>query len=301
MPIISEVGLIVSLNYAIFGFAGLITNMALLVMLFRIRNEKTPFNRTLASLAIANITSDVFFATVGIVFALDSVKETLDTSEWNFFFKMIYINRGFVMIALSHVTLIAIQRFVAVQFPIHFKRVLTTRVIIIMLCLCWLIPIALSLPAFFDVKENNEDRILSYSFLAFGVVLIFCYTWILNTLRIQYRLSRTMRNSNNSSLNKKQNLKLLLNSVGVTALFITLVSPYAISSLNREDIDRRYQMSSLIVVRTVVDPLVYFFVSFCGTCPRCLPMWGRKQEVPNINRRESNPSNHPSGLNVTPC
>ena len=118
-----------------------------------------------------------------------------------------YVNRGFVMIALSHVILIAIQRFVAVQFPFHFKRVLTTRVILIMLCLCWLIPIALLLPAFFDVKEYNEDRILSYSFLTLGFALVFCYTWILNTLRIQYRLSRTMRNINNSSSNKKRLFK----------------------------------------------------------------------------------------------
>ena len=301
MPLISEAGFIASLNYAIFGFAGLITNMALLVVLFRIRNEKTPFTRTLASLAIANITSDVCFATFGIVFALDSVKDTLDFSEWSFFYNMIHINRGFVMIALSHVILIAIQRFVAVQFPFHFKRVLTTRVILIMLCLCWLIPIALLLPAFFDVKEYNEDRILSYSFLTLGFALVFCYTWILNTLRIQYRLSRTMRNINNSSSNKKQNLKLLLNSVGVTVLFITLVSPFAVSTLTGEDEIRRYLLSSLIVVRTVVDPLVYFVVSLCGTCSRCLPMREREQEVPKINPRESNPCNHSSGLKVTPC
>ena len=263
MPIISEEGLIASLNYTIFGFVGLFTNIALLVMLFRLRKETTPFTRTLISLAIANITSDVFFVTIGIVFALDSVKDTLDLREWSFFYNMVYINRGLVMIALSHVILIAIQRFVAVQFPIRFKRVLTTRVILVMLCFCWLVPVALSLPAFFDVKENNEDRILSYCFLTFGFILIVCYSWILNTLRIQHRLSRTMRSSNNSSSNKKQNLKLLLNSVGVTVLFITLVSPYAVSSLKGEDTNRRYLLSSLIVVRTVVDPLVYFFVSLC--------------------------------------
>ena len=63
MSLISEAGFIASLNYAIFALAGLITNMALLVMLVLVRSEKTPFNRTLASLAIANITSGVFFVT----------------------------------------------------------------------------------------------------------------------------------------------------------------------------------------------------------------------------------------------
>ena len=267
---LETMGLASSLNYAIFGIAGMIANATLLVALFRTRNEAPPYNKTLASLAIANFISDVFFATIGTMFSYDIKTGNLPFQQWEDTFELLFINKGIIIIALSHIVFIAIQRFIAVHFPFRFRRIFTTKLTWFYISLTWLIAISIFLLSW-HIDSNNifaKDRLVSYTILVFVFTLIVCYTWILISLRIQRRVSRQLRSSNNATSDTEHSMKLLLNSVGVTLLFLILVCPYAISSLKGDNFIMRYLLSSLVPVRTVIDPLVYFFISICIKCSR---------------------------------
>ena len=268
MADIVTVALIGSLNYAIFGFAGLIANVALLVALFRIRKENSTFNKTLASLAIANIISDMFFATIGTIFSYGISVKNLSLQVFLKMITLFRINKGFVTVALSHIVFIAIQRLLAVHFPLRFRQLFTTKVTWFLIVLIWLVSIIIFLLSWLIPIDGDEDRKVSYFMLIFGLTLVVCYLWMLNSLHNQCRLSKQLRNSNNAAFGTIRNWKLLLNSIGVTCIFLAFMCPYAISSIKGEDFTHRFLFSSFIAIRTLIDPLVYFFITLCDACLR---------------------------------
>ena len=287
---LQSIGLASSLNYAIFGFAGMIANAALLVALFRIRKEKSPFNKTLASLAVANFISDVFFAINGTMFSYDITAGNYKFERWNNVSHLLSFNNGAIAVALSHIVFIAIQRFVAVHFPLRFRRIFTTKLSSFYISLTWIAATALILIFWFVDAKNivSKDILASYSILIFGFILIVCYTWILTTLRIRRRISRRLGRRDNATSDTFHCLNLLLNSVGVTLLFLILVCPYAISSLKGDNFILRQLLSSLIPIRTVTDPMIYFFISLCIKCPRHLEVQNRNaNNLPNELERNN--------------
>ena len=284
-----------SLNYAMFGFIGVIANVALLVSLFRTRKDNPPFNKTLASLGVANFISGVFFAMTGTIFSYSNTTGKLKLEQERKYFKLLFFTKGIIMIALSHIVFIAMQRFIAVNFPLHSRRLFTTKLTWLYISLTWLIAIAIFLLSWLvDGKDVLEkDRLVPYAILIFGFVLIVCYASILISLRFQNRISGHTRHS----------MRLLLNSVGVTLLFLILVCPYAISSLKGDDAYLRYLVSSLIPFRTVIDPLIYFFVSFCCKRSKRLAVQRRDEKTPQTelqaNTLPMDLSTSPSRINVT--
>ena len=290
------------LNYAIFGFTGVITNVALLVSLFRTRKDNPQFNKTLASLAVANVISDVFFATIGTMFSYGIKTGKLQLEQARSLLKLLFFNKGVLMIALSHVVFIAIQRFIAVHFPIRFRRIFTANTTWFYISLTWFVATALFLLSWFtgakDVKA--KDRLVSYTIIIFGFILIVCYSWIIVSLRNQRRVSRQRRSNGHTASERKHSMKLLLNSVGVTLSFLMLVCPYAVSSLNGNENVLRFLLASLVPIRTVIDPLIYFFISLSGKCSRHhIAMQGRNTHNTSIELGQKNSTKSPSRINVT--
>ena len=257
-----------SFNYAIFGFAGFIANAALLIMLFRARKSESLFNKTLASLAVANLISDVCFAVSGTLFTYQTLAKIWEFENMLILVRLQFANRAFIAVSLSHIVFIAVQRFVAVYFPFRFKRIFTTKLTWMILVLIWALPLAATVLFHYVIRSDNDPDVpVAYSIILLGVILTICYTFILIRLIIQRKLTSAMTINNNPTSDTKHKFKLFFNSIGVTFLFLILMLPFAISTLEADILGKwRMLFSSFIAIKTLVDPTVYFFIARCSQC-----------------------------------
>ena len=257
---------VVCLNFSVCGFAGLIANAAVLLKLYRTRKENTVFNKTLASLSVANIISDACFAVTGTMFAYQFSSKRINFKNFYVLLSLHYANRYATGIALSHIMFIAIQRLVAVLYPFRFRRIFTTKVAWIIILLTWIVgPICTSLYHFVFKVRGDPDLPLSYSIIIIGTIIFFCYALILHLLIKRRRLSKRLTNNNEAQSDTSYNFNIFFNSLGVTLLFILFTFPFAIFVLAGSSHDGlRVLFASFLAFKTITDPGVYFFVAKCN-------------------------------------
>ena len=277
-----------ALTYAISGFIGLLLNICLLVMIFRERKNISPFHQTLFSLTFANFVSDVCFAVLGTVYTYH-----LKTKIWTFrsvllLGNMHLANRYLISVSFFHIIFIAIQRFVAVQFPFRFRRMFTTKLVLASIIFIWIISPTLTTIDYFVIHiKNHTDIILSHLIFIFGLALILLYPWILFRLIKQRRIACEL--ANNNATGPDNSLKLFFNCLGITVAFLCLTFPFAISVVGGKLLANvRLLFSSFIAMKTVTDPLMYFFITKC-----CALLLRQRNE-----RNVKNAGNHTEGGKV---
>ena len=259
------------INYTICGLFGLIANSALLLKLYRKRKESTVFNRTLASLSISNIISDICFLVSGCIFVYHFIFQKALVDKI-----IVYVlenaNRFAMCVSFSHIIFITIQRLAAISFPFRFRRVFTTRVVCIILVLIWIEGFAaVSLYQFLLRVDRDPDKQLSLFTIIVGSIFLISYVWIFYRLLKRGRISKTLSESNHAHSDTSNNI-LFINSLGLTLMFIVFMFPYAIFVLSGSTMSEiRMLFSSLLVFKTICDPLVYFFIARCK--------WIRRREV----------------------
>ena len=250
--------------YSIFGFIGFIVNSTQIVLMLCKREKKTVFDITLISLALSNVTSTICFGALGTLFT--HVIATLNFTEKNFqtLNNMVYVSDYCVIISLFHIAFIAIQRLVAVTLPFRFKAIFTKLVTAVLLMMIWSVSGVMMLLEYFVIKFAKRKIALACQIFACGSSLTFIYSFVLYKVLKQ---RRAMQNVTSHAANTCHGYKLLLNSIGVTVVFILLTFPYA-ASVVENDILFIYGdfFASFLAMKTSFDPAIYFFVNRCKCC-----------------------------------
>ena len=251
------------INYTACGLLGFAANSAVLVKLYQKRKESTVFNKTLASLSITNTISDICFLVSGCILIYYFVSNQISIESIQVFIVLQYINRYATCISFLHVVFITVQRFAAITFPFRFKRVFTTKVVYIILILIWIAGLAIvSIYHFVFTVDGDPDAALSYSIVITGAIMLFSYAWIFYLLVKRGRMSKQLNTSTRSDAN---NLKIFINSLGLTLLFFVCMFPSAILILSgSKGTKLRILFASFLVFKTVCDPLMYFFATKCS-------------------------------------
>ena len=264
---------VLCINYTTCGIFGFIANSAVLVKLYRKRKESTVFNKTLASLSISNIISDICFSVSGCIFAYYFLFQKKPVDKIDVVFVLQNTTRFAMCVSISHITFITIQRLAAISFPFRFRRVFTTKVVCIILVLIWIGGFAIvSLYQFVFRIDRDPDAQLSLFIIIVGSILLVSYVWIFDRLLKRGRISKTLSESNRAHSDNGNNIKLFINSLGLTLMFIVFMFPYAIFVLSGRTMDEiRMLFSSFLVFKTICDPLVYFFIAKCK--------WIRRREM----------------------
>ena len=255
------------INYTIFGFIGFIANLIILLRLYRTRKENSIFNKTLASLSSANVASDICFIVTGGLFASHFMQHKTSMETNAALDVLQYANRYATCISFFHILFITVQRLAAISFPFRFKRIFTTRVVCIILVFIWIAGVAIvSLYHFIFKISADPDIPMSLSIIVIGVVFLISYAWIFYRLLKSERLSRQLTNtrSNEIQSDTSNNVKIFINSFGITLLFVISMFPYAILVLSGSSQPKlRIIFSSFLVIKTICDPLAYFFIARC--------------------------------------
>ena len=250
-----------SLICAVCGFIGFVANLCLFVMIFRERKDMTTFNQTLLSLTVANFASDVCFAVLGTVYTYHLTTKIWTLRSALLLINMHLANRYLISISLFHIIFIAIQRFIAVQFPFSFRRIFTTKIVLASIIFTWIISSTLTtIDCFVIYNKDHADIILSHLIFIFGLALILLYLWILVHLLKQRRIASEL--TNNNAAGSENSFKLFFNCLGITLVFLCLTFPFAISAVGGQVLLKvRLLFLSFIAVKTVTDPLMYFFIT----------------------------------------
>ena len=232
------------------GAVGLILNVSQLIHLL-CRLKSTVFNKTLVSLCISDILSCFSFIGSGLASIRESNRAVIYTAT--------ALN---VLIAGSvfHLIFIGLQRQVAVTLPLRTKQIFDTRRCTLILCLIWAAATTYGILVY-NVSSNYTNVINSITIFGSGAVLVALYIGIAYKIRKRDRFIRNASQSNQY----QQSRSVFLHSACVTIAFVVSYFPFATTELFITSSSLpSYFLHSLIAVKHIIDPLVYF----CLQCQR---------------------------------
>lgn len=256
------------------AITGALLNAVEMGSLFYNKRTKLPFDLTLISFAFSDfLLAASTLASGMILFYVPSVQQ----SNWFPIFSGLILLSSTLSSAL-HVLFIAIQRVIAVMYPLQFSVWITRGRCIVAIILLWLASAILIIPLLFRVELY--EQILAFSPLITGVTVIICYG-IINHRMIA---KRRMFVSGPSS----QSVHILLNSISVSAVFLISTLPYTIHGLyHKTKIGMPHYMYYLFLLQVVFDPVVYFLFNYWKG-KRCVLCYGlrRNRNVSTVTTQQ---------------
>ena len=240
--------------YITFSFLALIGNAVVLRLLYKRGHGRTVFDVTVASLVFADLCTAIGFLASNISFLVilktDDVSKSVEK-----FFDVFYEFTIFCFIAsILHVILITAERLCALFFPLKYRQVVTNKGIRMPILIIWMTSLSGSLLHAFVLKGKQSDR-------AIGIVIVvssglLCVMYSIIALKILYLKRKSMFRS-------KKDRIVLMNSLAVTISFLVCLLPLALGLLGVDKSSKSTGfLSSLVAVKLLLDPLLYFYVSF---------------------------------------
>jgi len=184
---------------------GATLNVCVIVLLIRAGRIKLPFDVTLISLAI----SDLLLSLMSII--LRSVDYSLQHPAYRHL--SIISSHLSAVVSSLHMWFIAIQRLIAVLYPLKVSIWITRRRSIITVLLLWLASVAVAAPVPMGFYIYNRKTLFS-PFVATGIIAT-CY-FVIN-FRMMTRKSPTGGDQ------QTQNISILVYSISVTAIFMICI------------------------------------------------------------------------------
>eukprot|EP00795_Rhopilema_esculentum_P000469 gene469-10145_t len=254
--------LYITYSYALFGLGGFLVNIAMLIVLRRDKRSESTFNKTMASLGIANMLIGLIFSTAGFLMVSKYENDSFFMALW-------YVKECVLSVSIFHLVFIAIQRLTAVLFPLRFKVLFTPKMAAILLVAVWIVSILFLVCVMLPITNANLDLPsfppIAYATLLTGIVLLMCYIAMLYRL---LHLKRFRFESSNADQRSILSFRLFFNSFGVTLVFILLAFPFAVSVIENNKLRHWSTLfATFFAIKTMADPTVYFFISKCS-CER---------------------------------
>ena len=228
---------------------GVALNACQIVSLVYTKRTKLPFDITLISLAA----SDLLFAATSVLSTIIPffIPSTL-TWTWYFKLSVLCIYTSSLSSAL-HMVFIAIQRLIAVLYPLKLAIWMTRRRCIKITCFLWLVSIAVSAPV--SIHYYAFQKFLMYSPLISASFIVVCYVIINIKMLTRKRLAVSGQPS--------ENIHILVYSICITAIFMICTFPYTIYVILHPDDalnpTKPWYTVSLFYLQVILDPVVYFF------------------------------------------
>ena len=246
-------------SYALFGLGGFLVNIVMLIMLCRDKRSESTFNKTIASLGIANMLIGLIFSTAGFLMVSKYEDDLFLMALW-------YAKECVLSTSIFHLVFIAIQRLAAVLFPLRFKQFFTPKMAAMLLVAVWIVSTLFLVAIMLPISIANPDLPtfppIAYATLLTGILLLMCYIAVLYRL---LRLKRFRSESSNADQRSILSFRLFFNSFGVTLVFILLTFPFALSVIENNKLRHWSTLfATFFAVKTMADPIVYFFISKCS-------------------------------------
>ena len=224
------------------------------------RKQNSTFEATLISLNIADIFSSLGFLVSGVYDLV--AEEGPDESQ---VLKFVFLGAGMsilsVISSFGHIVFIAVQRFVAVLYPLQITRIFTKRSCRVCLFCLWLLSALVTIGFYFKA----EIVVLGYVMLTCGSLVVILYTPICYTMI--KRRNFLMRNSASNSAILKSNQSVMGHSITVVLAYIICNFPYGIQIIlaKHEFLETVFFDISwfLFVLNPLLDSLLYFTIGFC--------------------------------------
>ena len=250
----------IALTFSIYGL-GIVLNSCEIASLIHAKRATLPFDITLISLAM----SDLMFALTSLVLgSLIYYVPNWIASKWSNM-ALVYCTYSSIFSSVLHMVFIAMQRLIAVLYPLKASIWITRKRSIITVLLLWLASFAEAAPV--PMGFYIYDRILLFStFVVTGVIAV-CY-FVIN-FRMMTRKSPTGGDQ------QTQNISILVYSISVTAIFMICIFPATVYAISQDVPLSKMQFPDYaiysICLQVVLDPFVYFFFQIWkrGRCTLC--------------------------------
>jgi len=279
--------LAVIVSSIIIGGLGITFNVCQIVSLLSAKRTKVPFDVTLISLA----TSDFLFSSLAIVGSI--INYSLPNAAMLKPFRH-FINICFSFLAVSsslHMWFIAIQRLIAVLYPLKLSTWITRKRSVITLLLLWLVSSVLATPLLID--NYTYERIFICSPFFSTAVLIVCY-FIINH-KMLTRKAPTVRGQ------RTQSMSILVYSSTLTVIYIITIFPMTIVTMRQPVLLRKMDLITyahqIFFLQVILDPCVYVFSQSLKrkSCRICYILChcsrsekvSTTEEVGNMNRKKT--------------
>ena len=241
---------------------GIALNICEVASLFHAKRTKLPFDITLISLAISDLLLALLLA---ITTVLNYILPTGITST---LYRRIFIFFFFLLLSSSsalHMIFIAIQRLIAVLYPLKVSILITKKRSGITLLLLRMTSITASIP----ITHYIYQRIVMFTPFISSIIVVVCYFII--TLQMMKRRAPAVAGQ------QRQNNSVLVYSISITAIFLICTLPFAILAIQEHVPLARMILPSYVLhlfyLQVVLDPILYFFCQVwkrikCTLCRR---------------------------------
>ena len=226
---------------------GIALNICEVASLVHAKRTKLPFDITLVSLAISDLLLALFLAITTVLnYVLPiGITSTLYRKIFIFFFFLLSSSSAL------HMLFIAIQRLIAVLYPLKVSILITRKRSAITLLLLWLISITASIP----ITNYIYQRIVISTPFISAIIVVVCYFII--SLNMMKRRAQAVTGQ------QRQNISVLVYSVSITVIFLICTLPFAIFAIQEHVPLARMSLPSYVLhlfyLQVVLDPILYFF------------------------------------------
>jgi small-conductance mechanosensitive channel len=184
------------------------------------------------------------------------------------------LNTFCLFLSGTAVLTVAVDKFVAVVYPLRYATFITRTKTLLMILGSWLVAIAMVIAHFIDALSAHEhhhilDKSLSTLVLIKMLFVASLYTVVFKAVRNQLsaRVEQTVPRTNNSleTTTKREKVERVfirsaLNTFIVVCLFYTTYLPYAVLQMTSiSDFMAWRKLFSFIYINACINPFVYFF------------------------------------------
>ena len=168
-----------------------------------------------------------------------------------------------------HMLFIAIQRLVAVLYPLTVSIWITRKRSIIIVLLLWLASVVVAVPV--PMENYIYNRMLTFTPFVSASVIGVCY-FVIN-------FKMMTRKTPTGGAQQTQNISILVYSISVPAIFMICIFPCTIFAIQQDVHLSKMQFPNyaahLFYLQAVLDPFVYFFFQiwkrkswalYCSVC-----------------------------------
>ena len=258
--------------FIIVSFIIAILNISEVVIIVRCKSRKA-FDKLLLSLAISDALIGLSVASFNIYYlTTDNTASLLDGNKYaNIFFFS-------VILSLTNLIAITVDRFLAVRFPIKHRVFSTEKRANAVIVTIWSLGIvSVTFTGVMQIRWESQMEIIfniaSGFLLLFGVVMIMVYVNIFYLICKRTVPGKTGRGEEQNartrnpavvlkSLNMTERSVFLTGAI-VTISFIICTYPLAFNFLIQQSVEKILIVSKvLILLNSLFNPLIYFFKSY---------------------------------------
>ena len=270
--------------FTVNGSLGFIANAIQIILTCRDKSQtKSVFGPVLLSLCIADLIISVVILLTGITCFL-GIYMLIDAVTLNAIIGPLYLAAVFsIASSLTHIAFIAIQRLLAVVFPLKVKQIITKTRCFLVLILLWLISVASTIIMYIN-QFLGTLSIISIGGVA-SVVLLIAYPTIC------YKIMKGNVASNVSEEMQRRRRQsergVMVYSVLITVICIVCSTPMALMSFLDYPLFLQEITYFLSSVNPFLDTMLYFMSSYCRRKRRKASV-----SVPTVNISMSHRNNN---------